>query len=168
MGKKQKQKLTNLIQKAQKSLSERLSFEPEAPVEVNLKLTAKLPEIKKSTEHLVPVKLLETKEWAEMKPFDLNDEAKKDLLVIQNRHVLDPKRHYKRMDKISKTFQIGRIISSGQDSLGKLTRKEKGNSIVEELLQDQKTKTYLRKKELEIAAKRNFVTRKGFKRKNKK
>ncbi|KAJ3097055.1 Deoxynucleotidyltransferase terminal-interacting protein 2 [Phlyctochytrium planicorne] len=90
--------------------------------------------------------------WFNMKAPDLTDEVKRDIEVIRSRAALDPKRHYKKPDKtkgkaIPKFFQIGTVMDSATDFFSqRLTNKERKNGIVEELMANQETKSYLKKK----------------------
>ena len=114
----------------------------------------------KKHEQLLSKKQL-TLDWQQMKPAPQTEENKRDYHVIRNRHVLDPKRHYKRIDKPTSVYQIGTIISGYNDKQAIKSKK----SIVDELLSDQKTRQYLKKRTFEVEKKRNFVTRKGYKKK---
>ncbi|KAJ3359033.1 hypothetical protein HDU91_005026 [Kappamyces sp. JEL0680] len=105
-------------------------------------------------------------DYFKMKQTPLTDEVKRDLHILQNRHVLDPKRHYKRQDKgLPKVFQMGEIVAAADDfSTGRLTRKERQVTIVDELLNDQKARAYMKRRMAEVHAKRSNVTRGGTKR----
>jgi hypothetical protein len=166
--------LNDLLAKAQKSLSARLSIKKPEPKSLEIKLAYRTPVLlapeigqssgaAQSSMKLGISKTIQTKEWLKMNPTPLSAQLAKDLHIIQNRHVLDPKRHYKKMDKIGKVFQMGTVVATKEEHRNRLTRKEKGNTIVEELLENNEIKTYLKRKEVEISAKRNFITRKGFK-----
>ena len=51
----------------------------------------------------------EMEEYFKMKPTPMTEQVKRDLHIIKNRHVLDPKRHYKRSDAkrpLPKIFQV--------------------------------------------------------------
>ncbi|KAJ3330933.1 hypothetical protein HDU76_004481 [Blyttiomyces sp. JEL0837] len=89
--------------------------------------------------------------WFDMPAPDLTDAIKKDLLVLKSRGVLDPKRFYKKTDAKAPTFpkffQIGTVVEGAADYYnGRLTKRERKNGIVEELLSDEKTKKYLKRK----------------------
>ncbi|KAJ3309335.1 hypothetical protein HDV04_006224 [Boothiomyces sp. JEL0838] len=109
------------------------------------------------------------KGWFDMTSTPLTDEVKRDLHIIKNRAALDPKRHYKRdtVKTIPKFFQMGTVVGDSTDYRDRLTRKERKQTIVEELLNDTKTRDYMKRKVMEVEAKRNFVTRKGWKKKRK-
>ena len=102
-----------------------------------------------------------TLDWHSMKPAPNTSENKRDYHIIRNRHVLDPKRHYKRIDKPSQIYQIGQVIG-GSDEKQSIKPKQ---TIVDELLMDIKTRQYLKKRTFEVEKKRNNVTRRGYKRK---
>ncbi|KAJ3275421.1 hypothetical protein HDV01_000713 [Terramyces sp. JEL0728] len=109
------------------------------------------------------------KGWFDMESTPMTDEVKRDLHIIKNRAALDPKRHYKRdtVKAIPKFFQMGTIVGDSSDYRDRLTRKERKQTIVEELLSDTKTRDYMKRKVKEVEDKRNFVTRKGWKKKRK-
>ncbi|KAI9332288.1 Fcf2 pre-rRNA processing-domain-containing protein [Zopfochytrium polystomum] len=102
--------------------------------------------------------------WFDMKSTELTDAVKHDLMVINARSVLDPKRHYKNPEKktaaIPKFFQIGTIETGAADFYSaRLTRKDRSRSgIVEDLLSDPKTKSYINRKMVEIHKDRAFKT----------
>jgi hypothetical protein len=77
---------------------------------------------------------------------------KTEIELIKNRHVLDPKRHYKKLDKITH-FQVGKIID------------QRGTLVSE--MQSDRYKSYVDRRLSEIHVARNHVTRKGRKWKKK-
>ena len=89
---------------------------------------------------------------------EMTDELKRDLRVIQLRSVLDPKRFYKKDKKLlstgdgaSKQFiQIGTIVDSPMDFHERLTKRERRQRIVDELLADTEKQSYFQKKFKEI------------------
>ncbi|KAI8898728.1 Fcf2 pre-rRNA processing-domain-containing protein [Globomyces pollinis-pini] len=104
-----------------------------------------------------------------MESTPLTEEIKRDLHIIKSRHVLDPKRHYKRDNTkgLPKFFQIGSIIGGPTDYYNRLTRKEQKQTLVQEIMQDSKTQGYIKRKMEEVVAKRSHVTRGGRKKKRK-
>lgn len=87
---------------------------------------------------------------------EMTPELKRDLQVLKMRHVLDPKRHYKKMDKKSepKYFQVGTIIEGPTEFFSaRLTKKERKQTIVEELLADEESRQYYKRKHLEAQEK---------------
>jgi hypothetical protein len=64
---------------------------------------------------------------------------------------------------------MGEIVAAADDfSTGRLTRKEKQVSVVDEILNDQKTKDYMKRRNAEVQEKRNNITRRGIKKKTRK
>ncbi|KAK6205669.1 Fcf2 pre-rRNA processing-domain-containing protein [Scheffersomyces amazonensis] len=90
--------------------------------------------------------------WFNMKQPELTPELKRDLQIIKQRSALDPKRHYKK-DKweVPKYFQMGTIIEGNAEFYSaRLSRKQRGNTLVEEILHDDDTKKYFKRKYSEI------------------
>ena len=101
--------------------------------------------------------------WFSMKQPEMTPEIKRDLQIIKQRSALDPKRHYKK-DKweIPKFFQMGTIIEGNTEFYSsRLKRKERGKTMVEELLHDDTTKKYFKRKYHEIQQTKTSG-RKGF------
>lgn len=101
--------------------------------------------------------------WFNMKQPEMIPEIKRDLQIIKQRSALDPKRHYKK-DKweIPKFFQMGTIIEGNTEFYSsRLKRKERGKTMVEELLHDDTTKKYFKRKYHEIQQTKTSG-RKGF------
>ncbi|KAK2576734.1 hypothetical protein KPH14_005387 [Odynerus spinipes] len=93
------------------------------------------------------------KEWFNLPAPELTDEIKHDLQVIQMRSVLDPKHFYKKNDlkALPKYFQIGKVVDSPVDYYSsRLTKKERKNTIVEELMADAQFAKYNKRKYKEI------------------
>ncbi|KAL2918353.1 dTDP-fucopyranose mutase [Polyrhizophydium stewartii] len=100
--------------------------------------------------------------WFGMVSTDLTDEVRRDLHILRNRAALDPKRHYKRESSktLPKVFQIGTIVEVPTDFYsGRLTKRERKQTIVEELLTDAKAKAFMKRKTSEIREKSNNFTR---------
>ncbi|RCK64712.1 rRNA-processing protein fcf2 [Candida viswanathii] len=81
--------------------------------------------------------------WFNMKQPEMTPEIKRDLQIIKQRSALDPKRHYKKEKwEIPKYFQMGTIIEGNTEFYSaRLTKKERGKTMVEELLHDDNTKS---------------------------
>lgn len=94
------------------------------------------------------------KGWFDMPAPTITPELKKDLEILQLRHVMDPKRHFKRSGKskaLPKYFQIGTVIEPASEFYSsRLTKKERKITLVDELLSDQKLKSYRMRKVREI------------------
>lgn len=94
--------------------------------------------------------------WFNMKLPEMTALVKRDLQVIQQRSALDPKRHYKK-DKwsIPKYFQMGTIIEGNTEFYSaRLSRKQRGTTLVDEILHDDDTKKYFKRKYSEIQDKK--------------
>ncbi|KAI5959142.1 fcf2 [Candida pseudojiufengensis] len=90
--------------------------------------------------------------WFNISQPELTPTIKRDLQIIKQRTALDPKRHYKKEKwDIPKFFQMGTIIESSYDSsTNKLQRKQRGENLVKEILNDDNTKKYFKRKYNEI------------------
>lgn len=123
-------------------------------IKENLVLKSKKESIKIYDPIVVPKKQTETTDarWFNMKQPEMTPEIKRDLQIIKQRSALDPKRHYKK-DKweIPKYFQMGTIIEGNTEFYSaRLKKKERGKTMVEELLNDDNTKKYFKRKYHEI------------------
>lgn len=94
------------------------------------------------------------KGWFDMPAPSITPELKKDLEILQLRHVMDPKRHFKRSGKskaLPKYFQVGTVIEPASEYYSsRLTKHERKQTLVDELLSDQKLKNYRMRKVREI------------------
>ncbi|XP_065830209.1 deoxynucleotidyltransferase terminal-interacting protein 2-like [Oscarella lobularis] len=93
--------------------------------------------------------------WFDLPAGEATEDAKRDLKILKMRGALDPKRFYKKedMNQLPKFFQLGRVIEGpGEFYSGRLTRRQQKQSIVEELLADEKVKSYSKRKYQEIQA----------------
>ncbi|XP_012279219.1 deoxynucleotidyltransferase terminal-interacting protein 2 [Orussus abietinus] len=93
------------------------------------------------------------KAWFNLPATEVTEEVKRDLEIIQMRSVLDPKRFYKKNDLkvIPKYFQIGKVVDSPLDYYnGRLTKKERKRTIVDELMADAEFSKYNKRKYKEI------------------
>ena len=92
------------------------------------------------------------KGWFDLRPLELDESVKRDLKVIQMRNFLDPKRFYKNPDKPGTVLHIGTVIEGPAEYSHRLTRKERRQTITEEVLADADIRAYTRKKYQEIQA----------------
>ncbi|CAO2165836.1 unnamed protein product [Urochloa humidicola] len=94
------------------------------------------------------------KGWFDMPAPSITPELKKDLEILQLRHVMDPKRHFKRSGKskaLPKYFQVGTVVEPASEFYsGRLTKRERKTTLVDELLSDQSLKSYRLRKVREI------------------
>jgi len=82
----------------------------------------------------------------------MTEEVKRDLQLIKMRNVLDPKRFYKKDEKkLPKYFQFGTVVESGADYYsGRLVKRERKKTIVDELLADDQRRSYYKRKFAEV------------------
>jgi len=96
------------------------------------------------------------KKWYHMRAPEMTDDIKRDLEVLQMRNVLDPKRFYKHNDRktLPKYFQMGTIMENSADYYSsRLTKKQRKQTLVDELLADAEFKNFQKRKYNEIQAK---------------
>lgn len=75
------------------------------------------------------------KDWFGLTAPEMTPQLKRDLQLLSMRHVLDPKRFYKKHDKLSPHFAIGTIKEDPTEFFSaRLTRKERKNTLAEEIL----------------------------------
>lgn len=100
--------------------------------------------------------------WFHMRKPEMTTLLKRDLLVLKNRSVLDPKRHYKKEKwEIPKYFETGTIIEGNTEFYSaRMARKDRGKTLADEILQDSAANTYFKRKYAEIQ-KKNVSGKKG-------
>ncbi|XP_015911902.1 deoxynucleotidyltransferase terminal-interacting protein 2 isoform X2 [Parasteatoda tepidariorum] len=103
--------------------------------------------------------------WFNMPAPEMTDEKKNDLLVIQMRQALDPKQFYKRsaVKGNPKYFQVGTFVESPVEFYSsRIPKKQRKQTLVEELLADAEFRQYQKKKFSEIQRNQpaKFVKRK--------
>jgi len=100
------------------------------------------------------------KNWYDMPRLEETDEIKKDLEILKLRGTLDPARHFRKSDRKRanpKYFHVGTIVETAADFYsGRLPKKDRKQTLVEELMADAKIKQRLKKK----LAKREAITKK--------
>lgn len=103
--------------------------------------------------------------WFNMPRTELTPELKRDWQLLQMRSVLDPKRHYKKETApIPKFFQTGTIVEGNTEFFSaRLTRKQRKKTIADELLADDKSKEYFKRKFAEIQAQKQSGRGKHYK-----
>jgi hypothetical protein len=102
------------------------------------------------------------KGWYNLPATEQSEETKRDLFLLQMRSSLDPKRFYKRNDlqSTSKYFQMGTVIEHATDfHSSRLTRKERKNTLVEELLADAEFRKWNKKKYVEALKQNPYYLR---------
>ncbi|KAJ3063766.1 hypothetical protein HDU98_000446 [Podochytrium sp. JEL0797] len=96
--------------------------------------------------------------WFNMPAPELTDKLKLELQIIKARNVLDPKHHYKRADKNApeypKYFQMGTVIEgAGEFKSARIVNRDRKEGFVAEVMGDDKTKAYVKRKYGEIQEK---------------
>ncbi|XP_041368745.1 deoxynucleotidyltransferase terminal-interacting protein 2-like [Gigantopelta aegis] len=93
------------------------------------------------------------KGWFGLPATELDDEKKNDLLALQMRRALDPKRFYKNNDLkgLPKYYQFGTVIESPTEFYSaRIPKKQRKKTIVDELLADAEFRKYNKRKYTEI------------------
>ena len=93
------------------------------------------------------------KDWFNMPALEMTEERQRDLEMVQMRKVLDPKRFYKKnnSDNLPKYFQIGTIVDNAADFYtDRVAKKDRKQTMVDELLADAEFKKYQKRKYVEI------------------
>lgn len=106
------------------------------------------------------------KDWFNMNPPEMTPEIKHDLEILQMRSALDPKHFYKKNDLkvLPKYFQIGKVIDSPVDYYsGRLTKKERKTTIVDELMADAEFSKYNKRKYKQIIDEKKKLHHKAYK-----
>lgn len=103
--------------------------------------------------------------WFNMKRRDLTPELKRDLMIIKNRSILDRKRHYKKEKwVIPKYFQTGTIIEGNTEFYSaRLSRKNRGKTLAAEILNDDDSSKYFKRKYHEIQKEKTSGGKKHYK-----
>jgi lysozyme family protein len=97
---------------------------------------------------------------------EITPEVKRDLQVLKMRHILDRKRHYKKMGSKAdpKYFQIGTVIESPTEFFSaRMTKKERKQNIVDELMANDDAKQYYKRKFNEVQERTNSGGKKHYK-----
>lgn len=81
--------------------------------------------------------------------------------MLKLRGILDPRRHYKKhsLESTPKFFQVGTVEGSSADYFNDLRRREKKQTLVEELMADRETRKYHKAKAVEIIKKNPYYIR---------
>lgn len=73
--------------------------------------------------------------WFDMGKPEMTPELRRDLQLLKMRHVLDPKRFYKKEDAQSKYFQVGTIKEDPTEFFsGRINRRDRKLTLAEEVL----------------------------------
>jgi len=93
--------------------------------------------------------------WFNMPATEMTEEIKNDLTALQMRSILNPKHFYKKNDLkvLPKYFQVGTVMDNAEDFYhARVPKKQRKQTLVEELLADAQFKQYNKKKYVEIKA----------------
>lgn len=103
--------------------------------------------------------------WFNMKKPEMTAELKRDLLVLKNRSALDRKRHYKKEKwEVPKFFQTGTIVEGNTEFYSaRMSKKNRGRTLAEEILNDSDSGEYFKKKYAEIQKKKTSGGKKHYK-----
>lgn len=103
--------------------------------------------------------------WFGMKLPEITDEIKRDLTVIKHRSALDPKRHYKKEKwEIPKFFHMGTIVEGNTEFYSsRMNKKNRGTSLVNEILKDDESGKYFKRKYAEIQKQKTSGGKKFYK-----
>lgn len=104
--------------------------------------------------------------WFDMPRTNLTPSIKRDLQLLAMRGVLDPKRHYKQ--NVLKGFptysQMGTVIEGNTEFFSsRLTRKERKQTILEEIVSSHETTQRFKRKTAEIDAKKRAGKKRFYK-----
>ncbi|XP_038063837.1 deoxynucleotidyltransferase terminal-interacting protein 2-like isoform X2 [Patiria miniata] len=92
-------------------------------------------------------------EWYNMAAAEMTDQLRNDIKAVRMRSTLDPKRFYKHNDMTAmpKFVQVGTVVESAADFYhSRIPKKQRKQTIVEELLADAETRRYNKRKYLEL------------------
>ncbi|KAK4054009.1 dTDP-fucopyranose mutase [Microbotryomycetes sp. JL221] len=107
-------------------------------------------------------------QWFNMPTTEITPEIKREIQAMRLRNALDPKRFYKSSSKqdkqIPEFFQMGHVIESNRSASTATPAIAKKRTFVEELISDEQSKLYAKKKTNEIMSK-HMSGRKGANRK---
>jgi len=83
------------------------------------------------------------KGWFDLAPAEMTEELKRDIKVIKMRNFIDPKRFYKTPDALNTVIHTGTVIEGPDEYVsGRLTRKQRKGTVVEEIMSDTRLKDY--------------------------
>ncbi|CDK27436.1 unnamed protein product [Kuraishia capsulata CBS 1993] len=93
--------------------------------------------------------------WFNMPKTEITPEIKRDLMIIQNRAALDPKRFYKKDKwKVPEHFQMGTLLSNADGVIeGRSVGRAKGKGLIDEIIHDDQTQKYFKRRYQEIQEK---------------
>lgn len=91
------------------------------------------------------------KGWFNLEPAEMTEELRRDIKIIQLRNSLDPKRFYKKPDKMRMALHTGTVIEGPSEyKSSRLTNRERKNTIMDEVLADSNIRAFSKRKYNEI------------------
>jgi hypothetical protein len=100
--------------------------------------------------------------WYEMQAPEMTAELKNDLKLLRMRGALDPSQHYKASDwkKLPRYFEVGKMVSGPAEFYSsRVPKRQRKQTIMDELLQDHQFKRYQKKKYSDLQRKFKSGTR---------
>ena len=98
--------------------------------------------------------------WFNMKAPEMTPELREDLKAVQLRHIIDPGRFYKKLDKdnLPKFFQMGTILDNIVDGKrNRLKKSEVKSRLAEQFLEEDREKKYSLRKFEELQGQRRKI-----------
>jgi hypothetical protein len=98
--------------------------------------------------------------WFNMKAPEMTPELKEDLKAVQLRHIIDPARFYKKMDRdnLPKYFQVGTILDNIiEGKKNRLKKNEVKSRLAEEFLESDVAKNYSLRKFEELQGEKRKI-----------
>ncbi|XP_053959535.1 deoxynucleotidyltransferase terminal-interacting protein 2 [Anastrepha ludens] len=94
--------------------------------------------------------------WYNLPATEKTEDVENELKILQMRSVLDPKHFYKKNDLkvLPKYFQIGTVQHSPLDYYSERGTRHKKRSLVDDLMEDEVTQNYTKRKFKEVIARR--------------
>lgn len=104
-------------------------------------------------------------QWFHMKQPEMTDSIKRDIAIIKQRSALDPKRHYKKEKwNTPKYFQMGTIIEGNTEYYSsRMNKRDRGKTLADEILHDNDSQKYFKRKYTEIQAQKTSGGKKHYK-----
>ncbi|XP_022648573.1 deoxynucleotidyltransferase terminal-interacting protein 2-like [Varroa destructor] len=103
--------------------------------------------------------------WFSMAKPELTDEHRRDLEILKMRKVLDTKTFYKKNDiqQLPKYFAVGTVVDNATDFYsGRISKKQRKQTLVDELLADTQFKKINQKKYREALERQQYTSRKAY------
>ena len=101
------------------------------------------------------------KGWFDIAPAEMNETLRADMKVVQMRNYLDPKRFYKNPDKMKNIIGVGTVIEGPEEyTTQRMSKHERKQTLVGEILADRSIKDYTKRKYAEIQQDREKNSRK--------